>query len=125
MSSRPSRPDTREINSQAGLAFAGDRSNCSGLVSDFLTIPAGSPSSTPRALKATGRRSAYARPGTSWPSRATRLTDTAHLPSRRHPRAGSSMVAPEPPPRDHRHAGHQNAVLEATLETVAPVRIGA
>ena len=43
MSSRPSRPDTREINSQAGLAFAGDRSNCSGLVSDVLTIAAGSP----------------------------------------------------------------------------------
>src|SRR3954451_23990000 len=125
MSSRPSRPDTREVNCQACLAFTGDRSNCSGLVSDFLTIPAGSPFSTLRALKPTGRKSAYARPGTSGRSRTARLTDTAHLPSRRQPRAGSSMVAQELPPRDHRHAGHQNAVLEATLETVAPVRIGA
>ena len=38
MSSRPSGPDTREINRQACLAFAGDRSNCSGLVSEVLTI---------------------------------------------------------------------------------------
>ena len=65
MSSRPSRPDTREINSQVGLEFAGDHSNCSGLVSDFLTIPAGSPSSTSGVVKAPGRRSTYARPGTS------------------------------------------------------------
>src|SRR3954447_4658819 len=125
MSSRPSRPDTREINSQAGLAFTGDRSNCSGLVSDFLTIPAGSPFSTPGAMKAPGRRSAYAQPGTSRAGRPARLTDTAHLPSRRQPRAGSSMVAQELPPRDHCHAGHQNAFFEATIENVAPVRIGA
>ena len=32
------------------------------------------------------------------------------------------MLAPS---RDHRHASHQNAVLEATIENVAPVRIGA
>src|SRR3954468_16219966 len=125
MSSRPSRPDTREINSQAGLAFAGDRSNCSGLVSDFLTIPAGSPSSTSGVVQAPGQKSAYARPVTSGPSRTARLTDTAHLPSRRYPHAGSTMVDGEPQPRDHRHAGHQNAVLEATIENVAPVRIGA
>src|SRR3954468_21495806 len=125
MSSRPLRPDTREINSQAGLEFAGDRSNCSGLVSDILTIAAGSPFSTPRALKATGQKSAYAGPVTSWPSRAARLTDTAHLPSRRYPHVGSTMVDGEPQPRDHRHAGHQNAILEATIEKVAPVRIGA
>jgi hypothetical protein len=39
MSSRPLRPDTREINRQACLAFAVDRSNCSGLVSELLTLP--------------------------------------------------------------------------------------
>src|SRR3954449_1332646 len=125
MSYRPSRPDTREINCQACRAFTADRSNCSGLVSDFLTVPAGSPFSTLRALKPTGRKSAYAQPGTSGRSRTARLTDTAHLPSRRQPRAGSSMVAQELPPRDHRHAGHQNAFFEATIENVAPVRIGA
>src|SRR3954447_13896682 len=34
---RPLGPDTREINSHADLMFAADRSNCSGLVSAFLT----------------------------------------------------------------------------------------
>ena len=38
MSSRPLRPDTRETNRQAGLAFAVDGSNCAGLVSELLTI---------------------------------------------------------------------------------------
>src|ERR1051325_8525525 len=125
MSSRPSRPDTPEINSQAGFAFAGDRSNCSGLVGGFLTVPAGSPSSPPGSGEGSGAEINVRTAGNQLPSRTARLTGTAHLPSRRHPRRGSSLVTKELPPRDHRHARHQNAVLEAPIENVAPVRIAA
>jgi hypothetical protein len=38
MSSRPLRPDTREINRQVCLALAADCSNCSGWVSEIVTI---------------------------------------------------------------------------------------
>ena len=116
MSSRPARPDTREINSQAGLGVRRPSLELPGLVSDFLTIPAGSPFSTLRALKPTGRKSAYAWPGTSWRNRTARLTGTAHLPSdviRVRIIDGDSRNFP---PRDHRHAGHQNASLKPPWE---------